>query len=143
MDIISLLPTVEAILNTLSAILISTGYYFIRNKNISAHRACMISALIFSSIFFIVYLIYHLNVGNIPFAGQGIIRPIYFTILTSHVILAATTVILVITTVSLIIRGNVEKHKKFARWTLPIWLYVSVTGVIIYLIAFHFYPPVN
>jgi len=143
MDIISLLPPIEAILNTLSAILISTGYYFIRNKNIVAHRTCMISALILSSIFFIIYLIYHLNVGNIPFAGKGIIRPIYFTILTSHVILAATTLILVITTVSLIIKGNIEKHKKFARWTLPIWLYVSITGVIIYLMAFHFYPPTN
>jgi len=143
MDIISLLPTIEAILNTLSAISISTGYYFIRKKNIAAHRACMITALIISTVFFIVYLIYHLNVGNIPFAGEGIIRPIYFTILTSHVLLAATTVVLVITTVTFIIKGKTEKHKKIARWTLPIWLYVSVTGVMIYLMAFHFYPPTN
>jgi len=143
MNIISLLPTAEAILNTLSAISISTGYYFIHNKNIAAHRACMITALILSSIFFIIYIIYHLNVGNIPFAGQGMIRPVYFSILTSHVILAATTVVLVITTVTLIIKGKIEKHRKLARWTLPIWLYVSVTGVIIYLMAFHFYPPVN
>ena len=143
MEIISSLPTVEAILNSLSATLILTGYYFIRNKNIAAHRACMIGALTLSSIFFIVYLIYHLNVGNIPFAGQGIIRPVYFTILTSHVILAATTVILIITTLSLIIKGDIERHRKFARWTLPIWLYVSATGVIIYLMAFHFYPAVS
>ena len=142
MDIIPLIPPAEAILNTLSAIFISTGYYFIRQKNIAAHRACMISALILSSIFFIIYIIYHLNVGNIPFAGQGIIRPVYFTILATHVILAVATLILVIITVSLIIMGNVETHKKFARWTLPIWLYVSVTGVIIYLMAFHLYPPV-
>lgn len=143
MDIILLFPTFEAILNTLSAISILTGYYFIRNKNIAAHRNAMITALTLSSIFFIIYLIYHLSVKNIAFAGQGIIRPIYFTILTSHIILAATTVVLVITTVVLIIKGNIEKHKKLARWTLPIWLYVSVTGVIIYLMAFHLYPPIN
>jgi putative membrane protein len=143
MDIISLLPTIEAILNTLSAISISTGYYFIRQNNIAAHRTCMVTALAISTVFFTVYLIYHLNVGNIPFAGQGMVRPIYFTILTTHVMLAATTVVLVITTVTFIVRGHVEKHKKLAKWTLPIWLYVSVTGVIIYLMAFHFYPATN
>ncbi len=140
MDIISLLPAAEAILNTLSAISISTGYYFIRKNNIAAHRACMITALIISSIFFIIYLIYHMNVGNIPFAGQGFIRPVYFTILASHVILAAVSAVLVLTTVTFIAKGHIEKHKKLARWTLPIWLYVSVTGVIVYLMAFHLYP---
>ncbi len=143
MDIISTLPTVEAILNTISATLVSTGYYFIRNNNISAHRICMKSALFTSAIFAIVYLIYHLNIGNIPFAGQGYIRPIYFSILISHVILAITTVVLVFTTVFMVIKGETEKHKKLARWTIPVWLYVSVTGVIIYLLAFHFYPPLD
>lgn len=141
MDIILLLPTFEAIINTFVSILLVTGYYFIRQGNRIAHRNCMVSALILSAIFLTIYLIYHINVGNIPFAGQGFIRPIYFTILTTHVILAATTVVLIITTVTFIAKGNTEKHKKIARWTLPIWLYVAVTGVIIYLMAFHFYPP--
>ncbi len=81
-----------------------------------------------------------MNVGNIPFAGQGFIRPVYFTILASHVILAAVSAVLVLTTVTFIAKGHIEKHKKLARWTLPIWLYVSVTGVIVYLMAFHLYP---
>lgn len=141
MEIISLLPTVEAILNSFTAIILSTGYYFIQNNNIKAHRACMISALFLSSIFLVVYIIYHLNVGNIPFAGQGIIRPIYFSILASHVILAAVSLVLIIITVTFILKSNVTKHKKIAPWTISIWLYVSVTGVIIYLMAFHIYPP--
>jgi len=143
MDIISTLPAVEALLNIMSAALVSTGYYFIRKNNISAHRICMKSALLTSIVFVIVYLIYHINVGNIPFAGQGYIRPVYFSILVSHIILAAITVVLVITTVLMVIYEKTETHKKLARWTLPIWIYVSVTGVIIYLLAFHFYPPID
>ncbi|MCP4076933.1 MAG: DUF420 domain-containing protein [Gammaproteobacteria bacterium] len=143
MDIISTLPAVEAILNSISATLVTTGYYFIHKNNIPAHQICMKSALFTSTIFAVVYLIYHLNIGNIPFAGQGYIRPIYFLILISHVILAITTVVLVLTTVYMIIKGETDKHKKIARWTVPVWLYVSVTGVIIYLLAFHFYPPTD
>ena len=141
MATIYLLPTIEALLNCLSLFSILLGYYFIRRKNILAHRACMITAIILSSIFFVLYLIYHINVGNVTFAGQGSIRLVYFTILATHVFLASTNVILVLTTVSLILKGNKEKHKKLAHWTLPIWIYVSITGVIIYLMAFHFYPP--
>ena len=103
----------------------------------------MISALAVSTMFFILYLYYHSVVGNIPFAGQGMIRPIYFSILITHVILAAAIVPLVITTVRFAIMDKFEKHHKVARWTLPIWLYVSVTGVLIYILAFHIYPPVS
>ena len=101
----------------------------------------MISALVVSTLFFVFYLYYHSVVGNIPFAGQGMIRPIYFAVLITHVILAAAIVPLIIATVSFVIRGKSHKHRSVARWTLPIWLYVSVTGVLIYLLAFHIYPP--
>ena len=142
MDIIPYLPPLQAILNTMATILMSTGYYFIRNKNQAAHRACMIGTLVISGLFLISYSYYHLKIGNIPFAGQGIIRPVYFTILATHVLLAAITVPLVITTVAFILKGKRENHRRLARWTLPIWLYVSITGVIIYLMAFHIYPPI-
>lgn len=143
MDLISILPPVQACLNIIAAIFMSVGYYFIRNGNRSAHKVCMISALAVSTMFFILYLYYHSVVGNIPFAGQGMIRPIYFSILITHVILAAAIVPLVITTVRFAIMDKFEKHHKVARWTLPIWLYVSVTGVLIYILAFHIYPPVS
>ena len=139
---IAILPPVQASLNITAATLMTTGYYFIRNGNRSAHKACMIAALAVSSLFFIFYLYYHSVVGNIPFAGEGMIRPIYFAVLITHVILAAAIVPLVIITVSFVLRGKFERHRKIARWTLPIWLYVSVTGVVIYLLAFHIYPPV-
>ena len=139
MGIIPYLPTLNAILNLIAAILIASGYYFIRNGNKLAHRKCMISALITSGFFLVSYLYYHLNVGNIPFAGQGNIRPVYFTILFSHIFFAATMVALVPITVGLAIKGNNDKHRKFARITLPVWFYVSITGVIIYLMAFHFF----
>jgi len=142
MDLIAILPPVQASLNVTAATLMSVGYYFIRSGNRSAHKACMISALAVSTLFFIFYLYYHSVVGNIPFAGQGAIRPIYFTVLITHVVLAAAIVPLVLTTVSFVVRGKFYKHRRVARWTLPIWLYVSVTGVLIYLLAFHIYPPV-
>lgn len=141
MDIIPFLPPLQAGLNTLSALLLGCGYFFIRRKNRAAHRLCMSSALFVSFLFTLSYLYYHAQVGNVAFAGQGIIRPFYFTILASHVILAALTVPLVLATVWQIIRGQPEKHRWLARWTLPVWLYVSVTGVMIYIMAFHIYPP--
>ena len=141
MDIIPFLPPLQAGLNTLSAVLLSSGYFFIRRKNKTAHRRCMISALFVSFLFTLSYLYYHAQVGNIAFAGQGLVRPIYFSVLASHVILAALTVPLVLITVWRIFRKQPEKHRKIARWTLPIWLYVSITGVMIYIMAFHIYPP--
>jgi len=141
MDIIPFLPPLQAGLNTFSALLLCCGYFFIRRKNQSAHRLCMGSALFVSFLFTISYLYYHAQVGNVAFAGQGLIRPFYFSILISHVILAALTVPLVLMTVWRIIRGQPERHRQLARWTLPVWLYVSVTGVMIYIMAFHIYPP--
>ncbi|MCP3670383.1 MAG: DUF420 domain-containing protein [Gammaproteobacteria bacterium] len=143
MDVITLLPPVQASLNVTAATLISAGYYFIRGGNRSAHKICMIGALAVSTLFFIFYLYYHSVVGNIPFAGQGAIRPLYFSVLITHVVLAAAIVPLVLMTVSFVVRGRFRKHREIARWTLPVWLYVSVTGVLIYLLAFHFYPPLD
>jgi uncharacterized membrane protein YozB (DUF420 family) len=99
----------------------------------------MVSALLVSTVFMIFYLYYHAKIGNIPFAGVGTVRPVYFTLLASHVILAAVLFPLVLVTAGLAIRGNTRRHRRIARWTLPIWLYVSITGVIIYLMAFHIY----
>jgi len=139
MELIPVIPPFLAILNTTAASLVSLGYFFVRHKHISAHRACMVSALLVSTVFMVFYLYYHAKVGNIPFAGVGAIRPVYFSLLASHVILAAVLFPLVLLTAGLAIRGNTTRHRRLARWTLPIWLYVSVTGVVIYLMAFHIY----
>ncbi|MFW2438339.1 MAG: DUF420 domain-containing protein [Arenicellales bacterium] len=140
-EIIPYLPHFQAILNTLSAILLGTGYYFIRSQNRSAHRLCMMSAFLISTVFLISYLTYHAKVGYMPFTGQGSIRPFYFTMLASHVILAAVMVPMVLATVTYALLGNFNKHPRIARWTLPVWLYVSVTGVLIYILGFHIYKP--
>ena len=139
MELIPVIPPFLAILNTTAASLVSLGYFFVRRKNTSAHRASMVSALLVSTVFMVFYLYYHAKVGNIPFAGVGAIRPVYFSLLATHVILAAVLFPLVLVTAGLAISGNTPRHRRLARWTLPIWLYVSVTGVIIYLMAFHIY----
>jgi putative membrane protein len=129
---ISDLPAVNATLNSFSAIWLACGYFFIRQKKISAHRFCMIAALITSALFLTSYLIYHYHAGSRPFEGQGVIRTVYFTILLSHTVLAAAIVPLVLITLFRALKERFDKHKRLARWTLPIWFYVSVTGVIIY-----------
>ena len=139
MDLIPVIPPFLAILNTTAATLVSLGYFFVRRKNVPAHRICMVSALLVSTVFMVFYLYYHAKIGNIPFAGVGSIRPVYFTLLASHVILAAVLFPLVLVTAGLAITGRISRHQRIARWTLPIWLYVSITGVIIYLMAFHIY----
>jgi putative membrane protein len=113
----------------------------IRRRKIQAHRTFMISAFICSTAFLISYVIYHIRVGNVHFLGQGWIRPVYFTLLISHVLLAAAIVPLALITLSRALREKFDKHKRIARWTLPIWLYVSVTGVIIYVMLYHLYAP--
>jgi uncharacterized membrane protein YozB (DUF420 family) len=128
-----------AILNTLSATFVSFGYINIRKQNKAVHKACMITALTISTIFMIFYLYYHAKVGYIPFAGQGDIRYLYFSLLASHVILAAIVFPLVLITAGLTVRSKFSIHKRIARWTLPIWLYVSVSGVAIYVMSFHIY----
>jgi uncharacterized membrane protein YozB (DUF420 family) len=137
--IIPYLPHLQAILNACAAILLGAGYYFIQSKNRYAHRRCMTAALVISAVFMISYLTYHARVGYMPFAGHGIIRPLYFALLASHVILAAVIVPLVMTTVSYAIRGKFNRHPRIARWTLPLWLYVSVSGVLVYILGFHIY----
>lgn len=138
-EIIPYLPHFQAMLNTTAALLLGTGYYFIRNENRNLHRLCMIAALLISTVFMVSYLTYHAKVGYLPFVGQGIIRPFYFTLLASHVILAAVIVPLVLLTVYFAITGNFNRHPRLARWTLPLWFYVSVSGVLIYILGFHVY----
>ena len=140
-SIIPYLPHFQALLNTAATLMLSAGYYFIRRGERGRHRACMITALSISGLFLASYLTYHAAVGYMPFAGQGAIRPFYFTLLASHVILAAAIVPLVLITVYHALRANFTRHPRIARWTLPLWLYVSVSGVAIYLIGFHLYPP--
>ena len=140
-EIIPYLPHFQAILNTLAALFLATGYYFIRAQNRNAHRKCMITALLISTVFMVSYLTYHAEVGYMPFAGGGSIRPFYFTLLASHVILAAVIVPLVLVTVIYAIKGNFDRHPRIARWTLPLWFYVSVSGVLIYILGFHIYTP--
>jgi putative membrane protein len=140
-EIIPYLPHFQAILNTCAALLLATGYYYIKINNRIAHQKCMIAALLISTVFMISYLSYHAEVGYTPFTGQGIIRPFYFTLLASHVILAAIIVPMVLTTAYFAITGNFDKHPRLARWTLPLWFYVSVSGVLIYILGFHIYTP--
>src|SRR6266550_7564466 len=139
-DHISLLPHLNALLNSASAVLLLAGWTFIRRLRIRAHRNCQISAVVTSTLFLASYLTYHYYHGATRFAGQGIARPIYFTILISHTMLAVVIVPLVIVTLIRAARGDFFRHKRIARWTLPLWLYVSVTGVLVYLMLYQIYP---
>ena len=132
-------PTLNATLNASSAAFLTLGYFFIRSRRIQAHKTCMLAAVGCSTVFLVSYVIYHLQVGSVRFQGQGWIRPAYFTLLGTHTILAATVVPLAIVTLLRSLRGNFERHRAIARWTLPIWLYVSVTGVIVYFLLYHLY----
>ena len=129
---ISDLPALNATLNSLSAVLLVTGYVLIRTGRREAHKRCMLAAFATSSLFLVSYLIYHARVGSIPFEGEGAIRIVYFAILIPHVILAGTIVPLALYLLTQAFRGRLERHRRVARWTLPLWLYVSVTGVVIY-----------
>ena len=132
------LPALNASLNATAAVLLLVGYSFIRKGQMRRHRATMISAFVVSTLFLISYLIYHANVGSKPFPGHGPIRAVYFTILLTHVVLAAAVVPLVLITLTRGLRGRFDRHVAIARWTFPIWLYVSVTGVIVYLMLYRF-----
>jgi putative membrane protein len=139
-DYYSLAP-LNSILNAIAAVLLMAGFIFIRRRWVRAHRACMLGAVVVSTAFFISYITYHYHVGDVRFQGHGIIRPIYFTILITHVILAAVIVPLVLLTLWRALSGNFSRHRRIARWTWPIWMYVSVTGVIVYLMCYRMYPP--
>ena len=132
-------PALNATLNGAAAILLTAGYSFIRQRKIAAHRACMVAAFLTSTAFLISYLIYHARVGSVPFQGHGWIRPVYFFILTTHIVLAAAIVPLALVTLSRALREQFDRHRRIARWTFPIWLYVSVTGVVIYFLLYHLY----
>jgi len=134
------LPSINATLNGTSALLLAIGYFFIRRRNVTAHKICMGSAFFSSILFLLSYLTYHYHVGSMPFTGQGWVRPLYFTILISHTILAVTIVPLALMTLYRALRGRFNRHVAIARWTLPLWLYVSVTGVIVYWMLYQLYP---
>jgi len=129
-------PVIDASLNGTSAVLLVVGRGLIKRGRIAAHRVVMITALTSSSLFLASYLYYHWHVGSVHFQGQGWSRPVYFTILISHTILAATIVPMIIITLNRALRERFDKHQAIARWTYPLWLYVSVTGVVIYLMLY-------
>ena len=136
----SIFPAINATLNGASAVLLIIGRNFIKRGRMAAHRAFMIAAVVVSSLFLTSYLYYHLHVGSVPFQGKGWSRPLYFTILISHTMLAAAIVPLVIITLSRALRERFDRHRAIARWTFPLWFYVSVTGVIVYFMLYRLFP---
>jgi len=135
----SVFPALNAILNGTSFVLLTAGYRFIRRKQVPRHRICMAAAVVTSSIFLVSYLYYHWHVGSVRFQGTGWVRPLYFAILLSHTLLAGSLVVLVPITLARALRQRFDRHRAIARWTLPIWMYVSVTGVVIYLMLYHLF----
>lgn len=126
------LPHLNALLNAVSAILLLTGYGFIRLGNVAAHRRCMLAALGSSGLFLVSYLVYHFSVGSVRFQGEGWVRMVYFAVLVSHTVLATAIAPLVVVTVVRALRERFDRHRAVARWTLPLWIYVSATGVVVY-----------
>jgi uncharacterized membrane protein YozB (DUF420 family) len=135
----SIFPALNATLNGVSAVLIATGHFLIHRGKVQLHRTFMIAAVVTSSLFLISYLYYHAHVGSVRFPGQGWVRPVYFALLISHTLLAAVVVPLVLLSLTAGLRGRFERHRRVARWTYPIWLYVSVTGVVVYLMLYQIY----
>ena len=133
------LPTLNAALNATSAVLLVLGYRFIRRREIHAHRACMLAAFAVSVIFLVSYVVYHAQVGSVHFPGTGAVRGMYFGILITHTILAALVPPLAIVTLYRALRENFQLHRRLARWTFPVWLYVSVTGVVVYVMLYQVY----
>lgn len=137
---IAYLPALNAALNAASAVLLATGYIFIQRHRVREHKRCMLSALVTSAVFFLSYLTLRYYAGMTQFTGQGWIRPVYYTILISHTVLAAAIVPLALVTVSRGLAGRYDRHVRIARWTLPLWFYVSATGVLVYWILYRLYP---
>ena len=130
------LPALNAALNATAGVFISIGYLFVRQGHRTAHKRCMLAALATSTLFLVSYVVYHASTGSRPYQGEGLSRVVYFTILITHVVLAATIVPLALVTANRGLRNRLGPHVRIARWTLPIWLYVSVTGVVIYLMLY-------
>ncbi|HXT24312.1 MAG TPA: DUF420 domain-containing protein [Candidatus Eisenbacteria bacterium] len=131
----------NAVLNATSAILLAIGYAAIRAGKIKVHKRCMISAFVVSCAFLVSYVVYHYRVGHVVFQGQGVIRPIYFVLLTSHTILAVVIVPMILVTLRRAWLERFDKHRVIARWTAPLWFYVCVTGVVVYVMLYRIYPP--
>ena len=146
MDLLHIFPHLNATLNATSGLFLLIGFYFIRTKQVARHRTCMLTAASVSAVFLATYLTHHairtyyLGLGPTRFTGEGLARPVYFTILTSHTILAAMVTPFVLLTLWRGLKGQYEKHKKLARLVFPVWLYVSVTGVIVYVMLYQLYP---
>jgi uncharacterized membrane protein YozB (DUF420 family) len=138
LDVASL-PALNAILNGTSAVCLSLGFIAIKRGNRSAHKACMIAALVASALFLTSYVIYHAQTGSRPFPGQGPIRLVYFAILISHVVLAAVILPLAIVTTARGLAGRFDRHRRIARWTFPLWMYVSLTGIVVYVMLYQLY----
>ena len=130
------LPALNATLNAVATALLTAGWIFIRQKKRDAHRRCMLMAFAVSTAFLTSYLVYHFNVGSVPFQKPGAIRVVYLTILFTHIVLAAAIVPMILLSLSRALRAKFDKHRRIARWTLPLWLYVSVTGVVIYVMLY-------
>jgi len=130
------LPALNATLNATSGALLVIGWLMIKSGRVGAHKVFMGSAFAVSTLFLVSYLVYHAQVGSVPYTGTGSIRAVYFAILITHIILAAVTLPLALVTIVLALRGRFQTHRRVARWTLPIWLYVSVTGVVVYLMLY-------
>ncbi len=137
---ISQLPHILAIINSLTVVMLLVGYAYIRGGDIMRHRASMITCIVLAVLFLIVYVYYHLNAGLAKFGGEGAIRPVYFTILILHVVGAVALVPMVPLTFLRALRERFDAHKRLARWTWPLWLYVSVSGVVVYIMAIHMFP---
>ena len=135
----AIFPVINASLNGASTVLLLVGRWFIARRRIAAHRGTMITAVITSALFLTSYLYYHAHVGSVRFQGTGWSRPVYFTVLISHVILAIVIVPLVIITLTRALRERFDRHRAIARWTFPLWLYVSVTGVLVYFMLYHWF----
>lgn len=148
-DLLPIFPHLNATLNSLSAVLLIVGFWNIRKQNRETHRKAMLGAAIVSAVFLVFYLTHHairtymFGLGPTKFTGEGIARPIYFTILTSHTFLAALVAPFVLLTLYRGLKGQFDKHKRVARLVFPVWLYVSITGVVVYLMLYHFFPASN
>lgn len=133
------LPHINGVINTATSLLLILGLYFIRQKNISAHRVTMLTAFAFGSAFLVSYVLYHLSNDSTPYGGEGWIRPVYYFLLISHIVLSVVVVWFVLRAVYFALSGQIERHRKVVKWAYPIWLYVSITGVVVYLMIKPYY----
>ncbi|HYN83626.1 MAG TPA: DUF420 domain-containing protein [Pyrinomonadaceae bacterium] len=134
------LPHLNAVLNASSFLLLVAGFVFIRRRMVTPHVVCMVAALAVSAMFLVSYLVYHYNYGSVRFQGTGAVRTAYLLILVTHAVLAVVIVPLIVLTLRRALRGEFARHRRVARWTYPLWLYVSVTGVVVYLMLYRLYP---